>query len=185
MQQQGLLDRNPMAKAVRGASGTEDPQAQSAAIGDAENPFGEGEQASPEEQAAYESYIQAAIKIIYEDDNGHKSVVNMLQAMPNKIQAVIDATIVVLKEIDRQLDIIPDALSEVAMDILDMMFELMAKAVKQPFDEKMEKKAVLGLTGRLHDEYGDDQQDVMNLVSKVDSPQKADRLSAILRDAAT
>lgn len=125
------------------------------------------EDATPEEQQAYESGLAAVSKILHEDDKSSESVLNMLrQGKPQS--GVVTATAMILAEVDRQLDVPETVILELVADILDQVIELGSAAGIFEMSDQEIKQAYLVAVKEILAAYGMEEGDVEELMSGMD-----------------
>jgi hypothetical protein len=105
---------------------------------------GEEEQATPEEQAAYDQALEALHKVLYEDEERSNGIVDMIQA-EDKIGSVVKASLMIIKQLDEKIDMDENIIAEITVDTADRLMELAETAHNISFSEQ-ETKAVAGAT---------------------------------------
>ncbi len=99
-------------------------------------------EATPEEQKSYEQAMEAVKTVLYENDSTSDSISRMLQP-EQKIDSTVQASLLALSEIDKQLDLDEGVIAQVAMDITDMVIDLGEQGKGIQYSEQ-ESQAVWG-----------------------------------------
>lgn len=81
------------------------------------------EEATPEEQQEYERAMSAVQTTLYENDETADSIERMLQP-EQKVDSTVQAALITLSEVDKQLNLDEGVIAQVAMDITDMIIDL-------------------------------------------------------------
>lgn len=100
------------------------------------------EDATPEEQKNYEQAMEAAKIALYENDQTADSISRMLQP-EQKIDSTVQASLLTLSEIDKQINLDEGVVAQVAMDITDMVIDLGEEGKGIQYSEQ-EAQAVWG-----------------------------------------
>lgn len=103
---------------------------------------GEDQEATSEEQESYDQAMRAVDTILYENDKTAESVENMLTA-EDKIGGTVQASLMVLTQLDQKIDMPEEIIAQVAMDITDMVVDLAEEGKGIQYSEK-ETQAVWG-----------------------------------------
>lgn len=114
------------------------------AAGRMEGPLSEEEEASPEEQEAYERATEALYQVLYSNEGTSRAIVDMLQP-EEKIGSVVKAALMTVTELDKKIDMDENVIPQIAMDTADMLIELGERAKGMEFSEQ-EAQAVAGAT---------------------------------------
>lgn len=141
-----------------------------AAADDTPSADSQDEQASPEEQAEYERAMEAVTTVLYKNQGTSESINDMLQPQ-DKIGSVVQATIMTLHQIDKQLDLDESVIPQVMSDIADLVMDMGEQTKGMTFSEK-EAQAVLGSVWEATmDMYGVDEDAYHNLTSGLSDKQ--------------
>lgn len=118
---------------------------------------GSEEQASQEEQAEYERASDAITAVIYREDETANAVADMLQPK-DKIGSTVQATLMILKQVDDQIDMDEAVIPQVMSDIADMLMDIGEQTKDMIYSDK-EAQAVLGASWEgVMDLYGVDEE---------------------------
>lgn len=131
--------------------------------------------ATPEEQEAYENAVAAATEMIHGDDTVHEGIMSMLGA-EKPADALISATMLVLTEIDKKLDLPEVVIFELASTIFDLLVELGETAGLFSLDESQEKKIAGALAQMILQTYGGEAEDIQQFLSGVSDQEAASTL---------
>lgn len=119
---------------------------------------GEDQEATSEEQESYDQALRAADVVLYENDKTAESVENMLTA-EDKIGSTVQASLMVLTQIDQKIDMPEEIIAQVAMDITDMVVDLAEEGKGIQFSEQ-EAQAVWGSVWEgVMETYGVDEEE--------------------------
>jgi hypothetical protein len=158
--QQGMQDSEPTPPA--------DESQQPSQPQDAGQP--QGNEATPEEQDAYDRVVAAAGEVLY-DDKTNPDIMNMLKSkQDNPAQALADVTSMVVIQLDEQSGgKIPEVvILPVVEEILPMVAELAnAAGIFKPDDRTMNLAAQQTLM-ELGEHYGVSEEDIQNLIKQMD-----------------
>lgn len=103
---------------------------------------GDDTEASPEEQASYGKAMQAAQRVLYENDKTSDAISGMIQP-DDKINSTVQASLMTISEIDKKMDLDEGVIAQVSMDVTDMIIDLGEEGRGIPYSEE-ESKAVWG-----------------------------------------
>lgn len=146
----GLLSQAPNAAPQAGSSMSEAPE-----VGE--------EQATPEEQQAYETALAACSQIIHGDDNAHAAVMKMLDPR-EKIGSLAKAAVTILTQVDSQLNLPETVLAGVLAQVVDWLIELADAARGMAYSEREEEQVLSTATELLLEVYGVDEDEYQGLV---------------------
>lgn len=137
-----------------------------------------GEQATPQEQDAYERVVMAGMKVLY-DDSTHAGIMNMLRHGQDPAKALADTVAMIMVQIDQKSGgKIPEVvILPAAAELLGLTVELAQAAKIFQTDESTVARAMQLLIVDLADKYGVDPTDVQTLMRSVD-PQQLKRIVA-------
>lgn len=83
--------------------------------------------ASKEEQQEYERVLKAISRVVYEDDRTFAGIEKMLKG-PEPVDSTVRATIMVITEVDKKIDIPMVVLPQLPFIVFDMLEEVGEKA---------------------------------------------------------
>ncbi len=157
---------------VQGGGPAPAAAAQPAPVQGAEQPAAAGgeEQATPEEQKAFESIEVAAMSMLY-DEKAHPQFIKMLkegEAQP--AQTMAQAAMTIFGQIDDQSNgTVPEAvIIQGAVQVLEVVFELVEKAQIYQLDENMIGQAVQHLLMLVGSAYDIDPEEMQQLMAGMD-----------------
>ena len=102
------------------------------------------EEATPEEQAAYEKALEDLHQVLYEDEARTAGFVKMLDPQ-DKVGSTVKTSVTLVKLMDEKSDLDENIIAELTVDIADRMIELGETAHDMQFSEK-ETQAIAGAT---------------------------------------
>lgn len=132
------------------------------------------QEASPEEQQAYEQALSAVSEILYNDDNMHIRIMKMIQTVgeaESQMSGLIKATVTVITEVDKQIDIPEEMILNIADEVFLMIAELANKALDFDVPEKEMKQGIAATIEMLARAYGIKEEDWYNMASQYDKQQ--------------
>jgi hypothetical protein len=100
------------------------------------------EEASPEEQEAYDQAMTAAETVLYENDQTSEALSDLLRP-EQKVDGAVQASLMAITQIDQKIDMPEEIIAQVSMDITDMIIDLAEEGRGMQFSEK-EAQAVWG-----------------------------------------
>lgn len=103
---------------------------------------GEDQQATPEEQQAYEEAMDALHQVLYEDEQRSQGIAAMLQP-EDKVGSVVKTTAMLMKQLDEGIDLDESVIAEVTVEMADRLMEMAETAHNIEYSEK-ETQAVAG-----------------------------------------
>lgn len=126
-----------------------------------------GEQASPEEQAAYEKFVLAAGKVLYSQGT-HESIMKMLQ-QGDPAEAMAQAVTLIVTQLDKKSGgKVPDSIIlPAAAEILGLVAELAEKAKLFTADDRLLARAAQIMVLHLAEQYGVNPKDAQALLQSV------------------
>lgn len=128
------------------------------------------EQATPEEQQAYEAALAASSQIIHGDDSAHAAVMKMLDER-EKIGSVAKAAVTIVTQVDSQLDMPETILAGVLAQVVDWLLELAEMGKGMQFSEREQEQVLATATELLLEVYGVDEDEYQGLVGGMDDNQ--------------
>lgn len=140
------------------------------------------QQATPEEQQEYERVMQAISTALYDDDKTFEAVNQMLQSGEDPVQAVVKATILVITEIDKKIDIPDVVLPQLPSTVFDMILEIGTKAGVLNLTDEQVKAGVSAAQQMLMQVYGLTEEDFAGLSEGLDE-NDVNELAGIYQDA--
>jgi hypothetical protein len=114
-----------------------------------------GDQATPEEQKAYENALAACSEIVHTNDDSHQAVMKMLDAR-EKIGSLAKAAVMVVTQVDAKINMPESVLAGVLAQVVDWMLELATAGKQMQFSETEEKQVLTTATDLLMETYGHD-----------------------------
>ena len=138
---EGQADPNNVAQATNAAGAVGQAREQ---VNRKQGLGGEEEEATPEEQAAYEEALDVVHQVLYEDPERSSAIVEMLDPR-DKIGTLVKTSLQLLQQIDEGVDLHEAVVADITMDINDRLIELAEQVQDMEFSEK-ETQAVAGAT---------------------------------------
>lgn len=164
---EGALDPNVQGAPATPSNGVAAARAAADNTPSADSPE---EQASPEEQKEYERAMEAVTTVLYKTQGTSEAVNDMLQPQ-DKIGSVVQATMMVLHQIDQQLDLDESVIPQVMSDIADLVMDMGEQTKQMTFSDK-EAQAVLGSCWEATmDMYGVDEDGYNNMTKDLSDKQ--------------
>ena len=116
---------------------------------------------TPEEQEIYDSAMQMVGELIYNNDESHQAVMDMITA-ENPALTIADATIFLLSKVEETFQgQYPEELIIITADeISDLVMELIDESGKVPVTEDIAKEVKTQVIEQLAEEYGADPEDL-------------------------
>ena len=140
------------------------------------------EEASPEDQQMYEQALAAVAQVIYEDDKSHIRIMKMVQKVgeaEGELTALVKATVTVITEVDKQIDIPEDIIINIADEVFMMIAELANKAYGFDATEKQMKQGIAATIEIILKTYGMEESEWYNMAGQYDEPQAQELMGYI------
>ena len=159
---------------------TTDPVMQGQPVGAVEDdPGGYGGQlslpgtspATEQEQEQYEIALAAVAELVYTNDKSHLRLVEMLKSTGEQEGpqvAVVKATVVIITEVDKQIDIPEAVIINIVDEVFMMIAELLAQVVQYDMSEKELKQGVASAQQMILEIYGVERGDAYNHINEFD-----------------
>jgi hypothetical protein len=93
------------------------------------------EPASEEEQAEYERALDALSRVIYEDDNTSKAVVDGLQP-EDKVGSVANLALILVQQLDDKIDMDEAVIPQMTLEIVDRLVDLGEQTKQMQFSDE-------------------------------------------------
>ena len=103
---------------------------------------GDDQEATTEEQEAYDQAMAAAETVLYENDQTADALSDMLRP-EQKIDGAVQASLMAITQIDEKIDMPEEIIAQVSMDITDMIIDMAEEGRGMQFSEQ-ETQAVWG-----------------------------------------
>jgi len=143
-----------------------------------EQPTGEqgslDEQATGEEQEAYDRVVLAAIKLIFEEGQAKDGIIQRLKADSQKpAQSIADVSSMIVTQLDEQSggQIPESVILPASIEILEQVSELSNSMNIFPVDEAVMNHAAQLMMVNLGDEYGVEQSEIQAMIESTPEDQ--------------
>jgi hypothetical protein len=128
------------------------------------------EEATPQEQEAYEVALSACSKIIHGDDKAHEAVMKMIDER-EKIGSVAKTAVTIITQVDSQIDMPETVLAGVLAQVVDWLIELAETGKGMPFNDREQEQVMATATELMLEVYGVDEDDYQGMVGGMDDAQ--------------
>jgi len=121
------------------------------------------EEATPEEQQAFEAAVEEAARIIYEDDKGHRGLVKMIANSDSAVEGYVKAVTTMVTELDKKLDLPVGILSGLGIDVFNMIDDVATASGAAQLSDQDAQLAMAGVQDALNKAYGMDEEELEGL----------------------
>jgi ABC-type transporter MlaC component len=169
----GLLNaqKRPVAAAVEeeAAMPAPEPAAPQSLMGN------QSKQATPTEQKELEKAVDRLMVLLYEKEKTRDSILKMLAATPkDPREAVYKTTLMVIRQVDREMDLSEAVLVELIPTVIDMLVELAAESGTFEMNDDELQQVLAYVTMGVVDEYGIDEEGGQAYVKNMSEQEKAE-----------
>jgi hypothetical protein len=140
------------------------------------------DEATPEEQQAFEAAVEEAARIIYADDTGHEGLLKVIANDPSPEEGYVKAVTTVVTELDKKMNLPVGIISGLAIDVFNMIDDIATNSGIVQLDDQQAQLAMAGVQDALNKAYGMEEEELEGIAQNL-SDKDVQQLKALYEGA--